>query len=265
MKGYQKIFKRVEQKYMLTRSEYNLLMDSLKDKMEENEYPNSKILNLYFDTDNNDIAIHTIQKNSYREKLRLRSYKVPEGKDMVFFELKRKCDGVVSKRRISMTLDEYNKYSKTGILENPENMQIFKEIDYTIRSKKLYPKSMVAYDRLSFYLKENKDIRITFDFNLRSRDDDLDLSLGDAGKKYFEKDVIIMEVKALGSLPIWFGKMMNEFKYYPTSFSKYGQIYKKKFSEKQIENKNSLVDSTIKNSEIVKNTNLQYSKTLQTA
>lgn len=239
MKDYIKVFKRVEQKYLLTRNDFEKLMQILEPKMEKNKYFESKILNIYFDTDNFDIATRTIEKTKYKEKLRLRSYQVPKSDDEnVFFELKRKCNSVVSKRRITMKLNEFEEYIKYGKLFETENMQILKEIDYTLNTKKLEPKMMVAYDRLSYYLKEDENTRITFDFNLRYRDEMLDLKMGDAGYKFFENDIVIMEVKTLGSMPIWFVKLMNELRIYPTSFSKYGEIYKKHILGKKINKKN---------------------------
>ena len=238
MKDYIKVFKRVEQKYLLTRNDFEKLMKILEPKMEKNKYFESKILNIYFDTDNFDIATKTIEKIKYKEKLRLRSYSVPKLDDEnVFFELKRKSNSVVSKRRITMKLNEFEEYIKYGKLFETENMQILKEIDYTKNTKKLKPKMMVAYDRLSYYLKGDENTRITFDFDLRYRDEMLDLKMGDAGHKFFVNDVIIMKVKTLGSMPIWFVKIMNELKIYPASFSKYGEIYKKHILSKKINNK----------------------------
>ena len=235
MKDYIKVFKRIEQKYMLKKSGFEKVIKILEPKMEKNKYYESKILNIYFDTDNFDIATQTIDKAKYKEKLRLRSYLVPKSEnDDVFFELKRKCTGVVSKRRITLSLKEYEKYLKSGKICENENMQIFKEIDYTKKTKDLKPKMMVAYDRLSYYLKEDENTRITFDFNLRYREEMLDLKFGDAGHKFFDEDIIIMEVKTLSSLPIWFVKLMNNNKFYPSSFSKYGEIYKKQILQNKL-------------------------------
>ena len=36
-----------------------------------------------------------------------------------------------------------------------------------------------------------------------------------------------MEVKENGALPLWFVKILNELKIYPTSFSKYGNFYRR--------------------------------------
>lgn len=258
MKDYIKVFKRVEQKYMLTGNDFEKLMQVLESKMEKNKYFESKILNIYFDTDNFDIATKTIEKTKYKEKLRLRSYSVPKSDDEnVFFELKRKCNSVVSKRRVTMKLNEFEEYIKYGKLFETENMQILKEIDYTKNMKNLKPKMMVAYDRLSYYLKGDENTRITFDFDLRYRDEMLDLKMGDAGHKFFENNIIIMEVKTLGSMPIWFVKLMNELKIYPTSFSKYGEIYKKHILSKKTINKK---DEFIINKNKVRKENLNEDK-----
>ena len=82
MKGYVSNFKRVEKKYMFTIDKYNELMKRLDTKLDSNEFPNSSILNIYFDTDNYDLAIKSIQKPIYKEKIRLRSYNVPNENSM---------------------------------------------------------------------------------------------------------------------------------------------------------------------------------------
>ena len=57
----------------------------------------------------------------------------------------------------------------------------------------------VGYDRLSYKGKDDENLRITFDSNLRSREDDLRLELGDHGKKYFDEDMYIKQ-KSTGRL-----------------------------------------------------------------
>ncbi len=227
MKGYVSNFKRVEKKYMFTLDKYNELMKRLDNKLDPNEFPNSSILNIYFDTDNYNLAIKSIQKPIYKEKIRLRSYNVPNENSKLFLELKKKYKGVVGKRRIAISKTQYEEYLNTGTISDAENKQIFEEIDYAYKRYSLKPKIMVAYDRVAYYLKENHDIRITFDFNLRSRTTDLDLFMGDAGKKFFVNDTVILEIKSCEAIPIWLAKLLNELEIYPTSFSKYGEIYKK--------------------------------------
>ena len=89
----------------------------------------------------------------------------------------------------------------------------------------------VGYDRLSYKGKDDECLRITFDFNLRSRNDDLRLECGDVGDKFFIKDMCIMEIKTLGSMPFWLVDALSKLKIYPTSFSKIGRIYSEKIKE----------------------------------
>ena len=109
-----------------------------------------------------------------------------------------------------------------------------KEINYLFKYYNLKPAIFIAYDRNSYILKENNQFRITFDFNLRSRRKDLNLEFGDYGTKYFNDDKVIMEIKSLNSMPLWFTKIMSQLKIYPTSFSKYGSIYQKEKLEEVI-------------------------------
>ena len=44
---------------------------------------------------------------------------------------------------------------------------------------------------------------------------------------FFDEKRYIMEVKSLYGLPLWFTKVLSQYKIYPTSFSKVGSIYKK--------------------------------------
>ena len=85
----------------------------------------------------------------------------------------------------------------------------------------------MAYNREAYVSKEDTELRITFDSNLRSRRVDLDLTLGDSGKLYFDKPMYIVEIKTLGSIPMYLSKILTNLKIYPTSFSKVGAIYEK--------------------------------------
>ena len=83
----------------------------------------------------------------------------------------------------------------------------------------------LSYQRRAFYDKENRDFRITFDSNILARDYDLHLENGSYGELIFEKDKYIMEIKTLNAIPIWFVKILNDFKVMPCGYSKYGEAY----------------------------------------
>ena len=107
-----------------------------------------------------------------------------------------------------------------------------KELDYYFKTLNLKPSIFVAYDRLSYKEKDNNNLRITIDANLRSRYNDLLIEYGSYGKKYFDNDTYIMEIKVLDSMPIWLVRSLSDLQIYPVSFSKVGSIYiKNKGSE----------------------------------
>lgn len=220
------IFRRVEKKYLLTKDEKDRLFDRIWIYLEKDKFYESTISNIYFDTVNNDLIINSIDKPIFKEKVRLRTYKTPiDMKSEVFLEIKRKFKGIVGKRRVCLNLQEfYDFYDKREY----KSSQIFEEIKYLFDYYKLVPMMYVGYDRLSFKGKYDENLRITFDSNLRSRDDNLRLEFGDAGDYYFEDDIYIMEIKTLGAMPFWLVDALSELKIYPMSFSKIGSIYSDK-------------------------------------
>lgn len=218
-------FKRVEKKYLLDEEKHRQLMERLEPYMQLDEYGLHTICNIYYDTEQFDLIRRSIEKPPYKEKLRLRSYGVPEADSKVFLEIKKKYKGVVYKRRISMTLQEAEDYLE-GRAPLPSDGQIEREVDYFVRFYQPKAKMYIAYDREAYFGKEDASLRITFDQNIRSREEDIVLEGGDAGKLLLEKGCRLMEIKTGGALPMWLANILSELAIYPTSFSKYGNIYK---------------------------------------
>ena len=221
----QTVFKRVEKKYLLTEEQFNNLIKECGNNITADEFGLHTVCNIYYDTNNYELVRKSIEKPIYKEKVRLRSYDTPTGNTKVYLELKKKYDGIVYKRRITLPLNEAKKYLQNKKIEKDD--QISREINYVLSNYDLEPKVYLAYDRCAYYGDENSDLRITFDTNIRSRIEDVDLSLGDAGELLFNERYYLMEVKTAKSLPIWFVKILDNLNIYPTSFSKYGNVYKK--------------------------------------
>lgn len=221
----EKVFRRVEQKYLITPEQKNKLLSKIKKEIEHDEFFESRIMNIYFDNLDNDILITSLDKPVFKEKVRLRSYDIPDMNTKVFFEIKAKNKGIVGKRRIKLSLKDYYNYIDNNILIDE---QIMKEIDYYYKLYDLKPFMFVGYDRKS-YKGKNTDryLRITIDENLRYRFDNLRLENGDEGDKFFDDDLFIMEIKTLDAMPLWLVRSLSELKIYPTSFSKVGSIYSK--------------------------------------
>lgn len=226
------IFERIEKKYMLNEEQYEALQNRIKDYMMADNYGLHTICNVYYDTDNYELIRTSIEKPPYKEKLRIRSYGIPKEQDKTFIEIKKKYDGIVYKRRIQLSLKDARKYLEHGI-KPAKDSQILREIDYFMKFYHPVKQMYIAYDRIAMFGIEDDSIRITFDRNIRSREYDLDLGKGDYGELLLDKGSILMEVKVAGAYPLWMVDVLSDLKIYPTSFSKYGTIYKQKVQEKR--------------------------------
>lgn len=201
-----------------------MLFNLIEDKIDCDEYGKSTVSNIYLDTPNFLLIRNSIDAKAYKEKLRIRSYGVPNDDSKVFFEIKKKYKGIVYKRRLSLTCNQVTDYIENG--NRPTDSQIMREIDWCM---KIYenpkPKVVLSYEREAFYWKNDKDIRLTFDRNVRYRMNDLSLQKGSSGVRIIPEDSILMEIKTPGSMPIELAEILSLCKIYPSSFSKYGKAY----------------------------------------
>ncbi|MGM9607686.1 MAG: polyphosphate polymerase domain-containing protein [Oscillospiraceae bacterium] len=218
-------FQRFEKKYLLTQVQYAALLDGMSPYLQPDEYGHYTICNIYYDTDNYQLIRESLEKPVYKEKLRLRSYGVPGNGDNVFVELKKKFHGVVYKRRVVMAASEALDYL-SGVSRPSQDGQICHEIDWFLNSYRPTPKVFIAYDREAFAGREDPELRVTFDTNLRWRGSELDLRCGDYGERFLPEDQILMEIKIPGTAPVWLGHLLSETGVFPTSFSKYGTCYR---------------------------------------
>ena len=224
------VFNRVEKKYLVPQRKFQKLWKELMKYMMVDEYGLHTICNIYYDTDEYELIRNSIEKPVYKEKFRVRSYGIPEKNDNVFLEIKKKYNGIVNKRRMTMSLEEAENYLKNE-KEISDSSQIFSEINYFIHQYKLLPKMFIAYERVALFGKEDSEFRVTFDKNIRSRNWDLSLQCGDSGFLVLEDDSVLMEVKITHSIPMWFVDLLSEFEIFNTSFSKYGTVYKKQMKK----------------------------------
>lgn len=81
---YASNFKREEEKYLITKDQYEKLFHEIGQNIEKDKYYESTICNVYFDTEHNDLVVDSIEKPIYKHKVRLRSYGVPNEEDDVF-------------------------------------------------------------------------------------------------------------------------------------------------------------------------------------
>jgi SPX domain protein involved in polyphosphate accumulation len=234
------VFNRAEKKYLMDMPTYEKICERLLDHMELDEYNRQHefytISNIYYDTMDDYLIRTSLSKPQYKEKLRLRGYGVPEKDGKVFLEIKKKFNGIVNKRRTTLRLEEAYSFLGTGI--KPEfkdymNKQVLNEVEYMMKLYQLEPKLYLAYDRKALFSKENHDLRITFDTNIRTRRYDLKLEAGDYGDSLLEGEKWLMEVKAENSIPVWLSRLLSEYGEFSTSFSKYGTEYRRILQEER--------------------------------
>ncbi|MBQ1313154.1 MAG: VTC domain-containing protein, partial [Clostridia bacterium] len=100
--GVTNVFARKELKYRLTASQDRFLREALAPYVRPDQYGESTICNIYYDTPDFRLIRKSIEKPVYKEKLRLRSYGPAGPDDNTFLELKKKYKGIVYKRRICL-------------------------------------------------------------------------------------------------------------------------------------------------------------------
>lgn len=229
------VFNRYETKFIISDETYRILKPQLEEYMMVDEHSRNgesyTICNIYYDTPDNAMIRKSIEKPAYKEKLRLRSYGVVGRQDRVYLEIKKKFNGCVNKRRTSILLEDAYHYLNTK--EKPEikdymNEQILNEVDYIVkRYMDLRPTLYLSYDRNAMFGIEDKNFRITFDTNIRTRRDNVGLDKGNYGELLLPGKQWVMEVKVKDTTPLWFAQLLSCYKIYPVSFSKYGTEYRR--------------------------------------
>ncbi len=222
-------FKRYELKYILTTSQHKKLLEIMPDSVKLDSYGRHKISNIYFDTDDYRIIRHSLEKPKYKEKLRVRCYGEPNENTTTFIELKKKFNGVVYKRRVYSEQKKVISYLCNGT-DTVEHSQILSEIDYFKRSyEDIKPKVYLSYEREAFFCTDDDNFRLTFDFNIMARDNDVSLYSSENDVQVLSDDYVLLEVKTVMGLPNWFLEYLNDNNIYKTSFSKYGTAYRTYF------------------------------------
>ena len=227
------VFNRYEHKYMLDRETFEKMIKIMDEHMvmdsHNEEHTPYTIANIYFDTPDDYLIRTSLSKPEYKEKLRLRAYGVPNADTKVFLEIKKKFKGIVNKRRTKLKLSEAYGFVASGKAPEPKdyiNTQVLHELEYFLKIYDLSPKLYLAYDRIAYFEKDNKDLRISFDMNIRSRRYDLALEDGDHGERLLPDDVYLMEIKTSLAKPLWLTHSLAELDIKRTRFSKYGTEFK---------------------------------------
>jgi hypothetical protein len=228
------VFRRYEKKFIMDAAAMDRLLPTVREHMDPDKYcVNGRtyhICNLYFDTEQDDVIRESLQHPFYKEKLRMRSYGLPQsGEDSVFLELKKKVNRIVTKRRTKLSYAQAAAFLRDATVpEGADYMQrqVLSEIDYYLSHKDVAPTTLISYDRMAFFDRTDPNFRLTFDSNLRHLRGVQTFLGGQEGELLFPPDFRLMEVKVSGAYPKWFADLLCEQAIRPHSFSKYGVAYK---------------------------------------
>ena len=231
----QKLFhKRYEAKYLLDTSQQAHILAAMSSYMVEDKYSHDSIRNLYLDTPDYRLIRRSLERPVYKEKFRIRSYGRAAKDQQVYMELKKKYKSVVYKRRIAVRQDKALAFIRG--LEPCPDCQIGSELAYALDFYKvLLPSVFLSYERDAYTSINDDGVRITFDYDIRYRQEDLTLDSEAWGKELLRPDQVLMEVKVADSFPLWLTSALSEQKLYKTSFSKYGLAYRDMNKKKEIQ------------------------------
>lgn len=227
-------FQRYEKKYLLTLTQYQALLPALGLHMGPDPYCENgeeyEIYSLYYDTEQHDLIRHSLSHPYYKEKLRVRSYRVPRSReDPVFIELKKKIGGVTAKRRVELPLREAYWFLAGGappVMPDYLSREVLREIASFLNLYAVRPAVYISYKRLAFTGREDPTLRLTFDREICTRRERLLLEAGSFGELLIPEEQRLMEIKTLGALPLWLVRELSALGIYSRGFSKYGAEYR---------------------------------------
>ena len=202
---------RHELKFFISPLQYQVLSRTLKATLndpngdENNQY---HIRSLYFDTAYDSALYDKINGTANRDKYRIRIYNFSD--QMIRLECKSKFRDLISKRSVRITRDlaeQLISADPTGLESTASGLvsDTFREM----RTNLLHPVVIVDYLREA-YLHPAEEVRITFDMQLRSG-----LNSVDMFNPYlptvppFDHDEIILEVKYNQVLPPYIASLLT--------------------------------------------------------
>lgn len=202
---------RHELKFFITDVQYHVLSGMLKNVLhpdpngdENNQY---HIRSLYFDTAFDDALNDKISGVANRNKYRIRIYNFSD--QMIRLECKSKFRDLISKRSVRITRD----LAEQLISADPTGLEstasgLVSDVYREMRTNLLHPVVIVDYLREA-YLHPVEDVRITFDRQLRTGLNSIDMFNPHIPTvPPFDHEEIILEVKYNRELPVYISHIL---------------------------------------------------------
>lgn len=215
---------RHEFKYYINLKTYQILrqrisMVALRDENTKRE-EGYLISSLYFDDYLNSALKDKIDGDRFRKKFRIRVYERESG--LIKLESKSKLDSWTAKESVLLSLQEYRKILDEDyefLIQREE--PLCRELYSLIKTRLLKPKVIVEYEREAYVVKEG-NVRLTFDKQLRSSINGLDIF--DPSVIYsaaLPDEVMVFEIKYDDFIPKHIKHLINEQSMQRYAVSKY--------------------------------------------
>ena len=205
---------REEYKYYIPLRFYPRLMEDLGmfKKMDDNAKvagDGYHVTSIYFESIELKAYFDKIEGQANREKLRLRHYST-DRKGPLNVELKCKRGNKCIKKKVKVNQDEWDKILRGNYV----GIELFRGINH------MHPFVRVDYKRKAFFAKNDRNIRITVDYNVRCAR----FIKGLLRKSYIPAippGAIILEIKTPNYFPFWLTAIIKKYSLKKGAISKY--------------------------------------------
>ncbi len=187
------------------------------------------VRSIYFDTRRLRFYFEKHDGLKRRRKLRIRTYNDRDSSSVASFEIKNKISNTCLKERAIFPYDMMRQLVDTGIPDSSSVPYIstiqktnFGKFMFLKDYMNLEPSVLVTYEREAYVGQLDKNIRVTFDRNIRgiSRPK-LDQLFSEFGFRHLGTNRVILELKFNNLMPAWMKKFAMEMNLHSRPISKY--------------------------------------------
>jgi SPX domain protein involved in polyphosphate accumulation len=185
------------------------------------------IRSIYLDSPQLDFYYQKMDGLPVRRKLRIRVYNDFDPNAIGFLEIKRRYNKTIVKERAKYPFSDIEHLlnpdnGEWGVLKQMNGTLVLSKFIYNITKLELAPVVLIIYERDAYIGKLDNRVRLTIDYNIRSRKcDQIDTIFKDGNLFPVIDQEGILELKFDCFMPKWMRELVQEFKISPESISKY--------------------------------------------
>lgn len=217
---------RYETKYRINQFTYFALKNAITPFLKPDAYTKSAlrrkylVRSLYFDTRDYRFYVEKVNGDSNRIKFRIRTYGThPDQKPDIRVEMKVRKGKLMEKYGAFITHSQYLLFMTSrdwGRCDDP----VLIEFERYVHRWNLVPKTLVQYFREGFESREKENIRLTFDYQIKSFSTKVLFPQPIYWRRHFESQ-IVLEIKHQNQVPVWMNKLIQSFHLKVVPNSKY--------------------------------------------